>query len=238
MRRRRRMGVGQPDMQRHDPGFRPETDQCGEKDQGPHPFWQGLLRMTKGFKRERPGRLKQDQIGQDHKGGAHVRHDQVEEAGVADVRLLVLRDDQEVGDQRHQLPGNEEEESVVGDDHERHGEQEPVRQGCQRSHGDPAVEFLEIPHGIDGGGQSGEGDGQDKKGGERVEPDRKGEKGNGRGDRGRQRLRGNQPADPQGDADAACRTGADTAHQPLRLRLSRDTEWKHDAGCVAREEEQ
>ena len=71
-----------------------------------------------------------------------------------------------------------------------------------------------------------------------VEPDRKGEKGNGRGDRGRQRLRSDQPADPQCDTDAACQTGADTAHHPLRLRLSRETEWKNDADCVASEEEQ
>ena len=118
---RGRMRAGQPDMEGDDAGLGAKPDQRREKHQRPQGFGQELLRMSERLERERARSLKKAQKRQDDERGADVHHDQIEEARVPHVGLLMLRDDQEIRDQRHQFPDDQEEETIVGENDQRHG---------------------------------------------------------------------------------------------------------------------
>ena len=79
-----------------------------------------------GVEREQPGAALQDAEAQQDGDRADVRHQQVEEAGAADLGDAVLRRDQEVGRQGHRLPGDHERVGVVGQQHESHAGEEQV----------------------------------------------------------------------------------------------------------------
>jgi hypothetical protein len=63
---------------------------------------------------------------QQHRYGADVRHQQVQEAGAADRGPVMLRGDEKVRGEGHRLPGHHEQVRVVGEDDERHARQEHV----------------------------------------------------------------------------------------------------------------
>ena len=68
--------------------------------------------------------------------GADVRDQQVEKAGAPDLGLGVVAGDQEIGGQRHGLPGHHEGVGVVGQQHQRHaGEEHVVVQALQAGRG-------------------------------------------------------------------------------------------------------
>jgi hypothetical protein len=55
-----------------------------------------------------------------------MRHQQVHEACAADLRDAVLRRDEKVGGERHQLPADHEGVSIVREEYEAHAGQEHV----------------------------------------------------------------------------------------------------------------
>ena len=59
------------------------------------------------------GHLEQEQKSQDEAAGADVGHDEEQHASVAGFLLFMLKADQAIGGERHNLPGDEEEERVV-----------------------------------------------------------------------------------------------------------------------------
>ena len=59
--------------------------------------------------------LEEQQKAKSNAAGANVGHDEVEHARPASLLLFVLEADQAIGGQRHDFPGDEEKESVVGD---------------------------------------------------------------------------------------------------------------------------
>ena len=90
----------------------------------------------------------------------------------------MFRDDQEVGDQRHQLPGNEEAESIVRHYDDRHREQETAEEGAKRANGVPTIELGHVAERIDRSSQTNQRDGQHEKRRQGVEADRKAQIGN------------------------------------------------------------
>ena len=114
------MGIRQPHVQGNDPGLCPEADQGCEKRHAPRRLRERLGQVSERLKRKASSLLVEHQERHDDEGCADVRHDEIEEPGVAGVRFLMLCDDEKVGHQRHDLPGDQEEESVVGQDHQRH----------------------------------------------------------------------------------------------------------------------
>ena len=65
----------------------------------------------------RPGKERE---GEKETQGPEARHDEVDVAGAQVLRLLVMRHDERPGGERHELPGEEEGEGVVGEDDEVH----------------------------------------------------------------------------------------------------------------------
>ena len=102
---------GEPDVQRHDAGLEAEAEQRGQEDPGGGP----TLRRERPRRREEEGAARPLQQG-DHgekRQGTQVGRDQVEDAGVAHLRLLVLRRQGEIGGQGHDLPDHQEEHRVA-----------------------------------------------------------------------------------------------------------------------------
>ncbi len=76
--------------------------------------------------REQPGAALQDAEAQQDRDRADVRHQQVQEAGAADLRNAVLGGHQEVRRQGHGLPRDHERVGVVGQQDEPHAGKEEV----------------------------------------------------------------------------------------------------------------
>jgi hypothetical protein len=55
-----------------------------------------------------------------------MSHDEIKQSGIAHVGLLVLGHHEEIGNQRHQLPGDEEKKSIVGKSDQCHRQQKAV----------------------------------------------------------------------------------------------------------------
>ncbi len=73
-----------------------------------------------------------------------VRHQQVQEAGAADLGDAVLRRHEEIRRQRHRLPGDHERVGVVGQQHEPHaGEEQVVLEAHHPGRG--ALALAEVP---------------------------------------------------------------------------------------------
>ena len=98
------MRVWQPDVERHNAGLGPESDQGREEGDGSEALGQGGVRMAEGIEGEGAGILEQDQERQDDEGRSDMGHDEVEESCIPNLGFLVLRHHQEVGEQGHDLP--------------------------------------------------------------------------------------------------------------------------------------
>ena len=102
-----RAGVGrrQPEMEGQEARLEPETQNGQQQDPdiqgGGVPGWEG-------YPAQAPAAVgQQDYHGRQHRG-AGVGTDQVDPAGPADFRGLVVRSDQEEGRDSHDLPGQQE----------------------------------------------------------------------------------------------------------------------------------
>ena len=122
--RRDRVRRRQPDVQRHDARLDAEADEEKQKRRvalvGRHFVAKGVKRVKAVAAR----RLEQQQETKNEAARADVRHDEVKHAGVARLFLFVLEAHEAVGRQRHDFPGDEEKEGVVGEEHQRRGQQQ------------------------------------------------------------------------------------------------------------------
>ena len=130
--RRRRVGLGEPDVQRHDARLGAEAQQ------GQH---EGAAGRGPGQAAEagevQPAPAQQEEQGH-QEGGADLRCGQVGQPCPSGAGLLVLEGDQEPGADGHGLPGQEEQHGVAGQDHHGHaGHQQVVEQpgGAQAAGG-------------------------------------------------------------------------------------------------------
>jgi len=162
--RRGRMRERQPYVQRHDPGFRSGADQREDKRQ--HSHQRGGMRrahLRECIKAVRPG---QQAEAEQQRERAEARHNQVDVAGAHIVGHAMVRHHQRPRGERHEFPGDEEGEGVVGEHHERHAGEEG---GIERQHALRLVFVLAITQREQAGGRSAEIDHDEEKGRQRIE---------------------------------------------------------------------
>ena len=117
-RRRGRMRLRQPDVQRQQAGLGAEAEQREEEgDARPRA---GQHHRAHRAERVVAAAALQHAEAQQDGDGADVRDQQVEKAGAADFRDAVVGGDEEERRQRHRLPAHHEHVGVVGDQHQRH----------------------------------------------------------------------------------------------------------------------
>jgi len=106
--------------------------------------------------------------GRQQAEGAEGGHDQIDGSGMAAFLALMVRQHQQPGGQGHELPGHQKNESVIGDQHAIHAEQE------QREQRRDPVRLLQMRH-IAAAIQSGQGGGDvndhQEEGRQAVEPE-------------------------------------------------------------------
>jgi hypothetical protein len=145
-RRRRRMCLGQPHVQRQEPGLGPEAEQ--RQAEGPGRPRRRQVCGAHRIEGELPCAALQHAEAEQDRHGAHVRDQQVQESGAADLRDAVLGGDEEVRRQRHGFPGHHESVRVVGQQHEAHAGEEQVVLQAEDARRRPLA-LAEIPGGED-----------------------------------------------------------------------------------------
>ena len=118
------MRFGQPGVQGQDSGLAPESDQ-GQKERDGRPA-RGRRHLPHGLKAVVAAAALQRAEAKQDRDRAEVRHQEVEIARAADLRVSMITGDQEVGRQRHRLPAHHEEVGVVGQQQQRHAGKEQV----------------------------------------------------------------------------------------------------------------
>ena len=110
--RRGRVRERQPNMKRHKAGLRAGTDQCEHEDQRTD-RGHGLAAADRieGVASIRPG---EEPEGKKQAERAEARHDEIDVAGSRIITLTMVRHHQRPRRERHELPGEQEGESVVG----------------------------------------------------------------------------------------------------------------------------
>jgi hypothetical protein len=116
MARRRRVRPGQPEVQRHHAGLDPKADQRDQKNRGlkANPD----LRSIEPPQFERPGRDAEHREEREQRERADVRRNQVNPPGSASLGLVVFSADQEERRERHDLPSEEEGDSISRQRHQ------------------------------------------------------------------------------------------------------------------------
>ena len=116
------MGERQPDMQRHDAGLRSGAEQDERQHQRAKPRRKLLgANRGEGISAVRAGK---DAEGEKQRQRPGARHDDIDVAGAEIVGVAVVRHDQRPRGERHELPTEEEDEGVVGEQHEVHAGEE------------------------------------------------------------------------------------------------------------------
>ena len=133
MARRRRMRERQPDMQRHEPGLGAGAEQRENEDKraGKPGRGMGCADRVERVAAIGPGEQAE---GEQQRERAEARHDQVDVARANVAALAMMRHDQRPRGERHELPGGQEGEGIVGEDNKVHAGQEGwiERQHTQR----------------------------------------------------------------------------------------------------------
>ena len=123
MARRGRVGQRQPHVQGHQAGLGSGSDQGQHQDGGGQAGRMGRCRAD-GIEAVTAGRAGQQAEGQQQRQGAEAGHQQVDVPRPGVVALLVVRHHQRPRGERHELPGEQEREGVVGQDDQIHAGQE------------------------------------------------------------------------------------------------------------------
>ena len=113
----RGIGLGQPDVKRHEPGLCPESDQGQQEQQI------GRARRNPAGDRgeiERAGLVPQQNEQHEQKRGPQVRGHQIGSAGLEHPRPLVVERHQKIGGDAHHLPGHEKQQAVAGQGDQSH----------------------------------------------------------------------------------------------------------------------
>ncbi len=129
MARRRRMGERQPGVQRHDAGLRSGADQ--RQNQNQRARRRGRRRcahLGKGIGAVGAGEQAE---AEQQRHRAEARHHQIDVAGAQIVGLAMMRHHQRPRGERHELPGHQKREGVVGEQGQRHAGEEG---GIERQH--------------------------------------------------------------------------------------------------------
>ena len=116
------MRFRKPHVQGHEPGFRPETEQC-EQEGGRSPLW-GKVRAAHRIEGELPTAALHHAEAQQDGDRPDVRDQQIEKARATDLRKTMLRGDQKVGRERHCFPRHHERVGIIGQQHQTHAGQE------------------------------------------------------------------------------------------------------------------
>ena len=118
------MRFGQPDVQRHQPGFGAESGECEtERDRSPRRI---ETRSAHGVECEVPAAALQNAEAQQDGDRAEVRDQQIEKAGLANLGDAMLRGHQEIRRERHGLPRQHERISIIGEEYEAHAGEKQV----------------------------------------------------------------------------------------------------------------
>ena len=96
-------------------------------------------------------------------------HHEVEKSRAAVFDPLVLEHDEKIRGHRHDLPGHEEEEGVVGQDHHEHAGEKQVVEDDKARDGPPTEIAAHVPEGVDRDEQGEQPDDDQEKAGQGVE---------------------------------------------------------------------
>ena len=168
MRRRDRMGLRQPGVQRDQTRLHAEADEDQREGQlGPE---RRQLGRAHGGEGEPTAERGQHTVTQQDAQPADMRHQQIQKGGTAIGRLLMLEGDQKIRRQGHQLPGDHEQEGIVGQHDQQHAGQEQSGEAAERDQGIPALlEAAHIGRAVDPDGTGYETDQEQEEPGERIE---------------------------------------------------------------------
>ena len=238
MRRRGRMRARQPDVQRHDAGFRSEGGESKREHRAARRRRQRRCARTEVDKRRRARSRRHDQKHRQQQHETKMRHGRVPEAGRARVARLVLGHHEEVRRNRHQLPRKQECEHVRRARHEAHAEEERIEHQTEEAERSSSVVVGGVREAVDRGEQTDAADEREEERAERVELNRDAA---GNGDHvgphqlepipgGENGQRNHEPRDTAGRC-ADCRR---PTRDPIRRRDQRDNR----AGQVAGNHEQ
>src|ERR1700758_2103291 len=114
MRGRGRMGVWQPDVERHETGLDAETSKAGQQND------RQRLRIVTRMASEvvevpTAGQFMQHEEGNDEEKHADMGSHQIPESALTNFCFLPIEDDRKVGGKRHNFPYNEKDERVLDD---------------------------------------------------------------------------------------------------------------------------
>ena len=210
---RRRVRLGQPDMQWQDAGLGAEAEHR-QPERGRGPEWRQRLRPHVGEGVVAGIGLQHAEAHQDA-DRAHVRHQQVEIAGTPDLGDAVVGRDEEERGQRHRLPHHHEGVGVVGQHHADHaGEKDVVLQAQQARW--RALALAEVAGGEGRDAGSGGADHHQEEGREAVQAQMEG-----------QRRQADRQHGHLGATEHRARRHAEQQH------ADRAAGWKQDAGNEA-----
>ena len=115
------MGTGQPDMQRHDTGLGAKSDQGRHQHHQGHSAAQGqTVGSRKGKRTGLPLQQRKEDI-QRHAAG--MGGQQIDRTGPLHLQILLIGHQQQPGRKGHHLPGNQQQQTITGHQHQRHGGQ-------------------------------------------------------------------------------------------------------------------
>ncbi len=162
--RRRRMRERQPDMERHEPGLRPGAHE--HEDHGEAGGERRRSRCAHGREGVTAVRPCQKAEGEQQRKCAKTRHHQIDVGGAHVGGIAVMREHDRPRRERHQLPGQQKNEGVVGEQHEIHrGEEGRIER--QHPHGRLLVPA--VADGVEARGRAAEIDHREEEGGERID---------------------------------------------------------------------
>jgi hypothetical protein len=168
------MGLGQPDVQRHQAGLGAEAEEGQEKrGRGPERGHLGIAHVVEGICALA---ALQDAEAEQQGDRTDVGDQQVEEAGAADVGDLVVGGDQEIGGQGHDFPSDHEGVGIISEQHQRHARQEQVIPERQQA-GLVIGHAAEITHGVDRYPQRRRAEQEQEEAGKRVQAQMEGQVG-------------------------------------------------------------
>ena len=166
--------------------------------------------------------MQQTEAQQDRKRAA-MRHQQVQKTRAADLREAVLGRHQEVGGQRHRLPGHHEGIGIGRQQHDSHAGEKDMELQAQQTRRGP-VALTEVTAGEDRDAGRGHAEQHQKGTGERIEPETTGRTGQTEGKLELLRRRG----DPDGGGGGERKT-TQCAHQEERPTCEGGARRSHEA---------
>ena len=114
------------------PAFEPNPIRASSEDRVPRCRRRGRGGRAEVGEVER-GRVRAQAAGtREQEGQADLGHAEIPAGGPHRLRLVALRQDEEVGRQRHALPHEQERHHVVGERHEAHGQEEHVQHRAEQ----------------------------------------------------------------------------------------------------------